>query len=94
MLDYFALEDVFRRIQPDIVIHLAAQAFNGASWQLESSTHQVNYLGTANVLRCCRMITPRARVLVVGSSAEYGDVKLSDCPLKENRLLRPISPME
>jgi GDP-4-dehydro-6-deoxy-D-mannose reductase len=92
MLDYCALEDVFRTIQPDVVIHLAAQAFNGSSWQMELSTHHSNYMGTANVLRCCRMVTPKARVLVACSSAEYGDVKLEDCPLKEERLLRPISP--
>ncbi len=92
MLDYFALEDVFRQHQPDVVFHLAAQAFNGTSWQIESSTHHANYLGTANVLRCCRTITPQARVLLACSSAEYGDVKLEDCPLSEDRLLRPISP--
>jgi GDP-4-dehydro-6-deoxy-D-mannose reductase len=92
MLDVFALEDVFRKVQPDVVIHLAAQAFNGTSWQIEWATHQANYIGTANVLRCCRTITPHARVLIACSSAEYGDVKLEDCPLKEERLLRPISP--
>ncbi len=92
MLDYGALERVFRKVQPDVVIHLAAQAFNGLSWNMEWSTHNANYLGTANVLSCCRFITPNARVAVACSSAEYGDVKPEDCPLKEERLLRPISP--
>jgi GDP-4-dehydro-6-deoxy-D-mannose reductase len=92
MLDVFALEDVFRNIQPDVVIHMAAQAFNGTSWQMEWTTHQTNYLGTANVLRCCRMIVPHARVLVACSSAEYGDIQPQDCPLEEDRPLRPITP--
>ncbi len=92
ILDYNALEDVFRRIQPDIVFHMAAQAFNGASWQMEWSTHHANYLGTANVLRCCRLVVPDCKALIACSSAEYGDVQPSDCPLKEERLLRPISP--
>ncbi len=92
ILDPFALEDVFRKIQPDVVVHLAAQAFNGTSWQAEWGTHQANYLGTVNVLRCCRTVSPRARVLLACSSAEYGDVKPEDCPLREDRLLRPISP--
>jgi GDP-4-dehydro-6-deoxy-D-mannose reductase len=92
ILDAFALEDVFRKVQPDIVMHMAGQAFNGTSWQMEWATHQANYLGTANVLRCCRSVTPQARVLLACSSAEYGDVTPVDCPLREERLLRPISP--
>jgi GDP-4-dehydro-6-deoxy-D-mannose reductase len=92
MLDYFALDDVFRRVHPDVVIHLAAQAFNGTSWRMEWETHQANYFGTANVLRCCRTVVPHARVLIACSSAEYGDVQPKDCPLREERLLRPISP--
>jgi GDP-4-dehydro-6-deoxy-D-mannose reductase len=92
VLDPFALEQVFRSVQPDVVIHLAAQAFNGSSWQMEWTTHHANYIGTANVLRCCRTVVPDARVLIACSSAEYGDVKPEDCPLQEDRPLRPITP--
>jgi GDP-4-dehydro-6-deoxy-D-mannose reductase len=92
ILDHVALEQTFRQIEPDVIIHLAAQAFNGTSWKLEWSTHQANYLGTANVLACCRDIVPKSRVLIACSSAEYGDVDPSECPLKEERPLRPISP--
>ena len=92
MMDYQALDEVFRSIKPDIVVHMAAQAFNGVSWKMEWSTHQTNYLGTVNVLRCCRVNVPEAKLLVACSSAEYGDVKPEDCPLKEDRPLRPISP--
>lgn len=92
MLDIFALEKVFRDVKPDVVIHMAAQAFNGTSWQMEQTTHQANYFGTLNVLHCSRSIVPDARVLVACSSAEYGNVSPEDCPLKEERLLQPISP--
>jgi GDP-4-dehydro-6-deoxy-D-mannose reductase len=92
VLDYFAMEEVFRSIRPDVVFHMAAQAFNGSSWQMESTTHLANYIGTGNVLRCCRTAVPEARVVLACSSAEYGDVKPEDCPLKEERPLRPISP--
>ena len=92
ILDYTALEEIFETVRPDVVIHMAAQAFNGSSWKSEWSTQQTNYVGTANVLRCCRLIVPECKVLIACSSAEYGDVKLEDCPLKENRPLRPVSP--
>lgn len=48
---------------------------NGSSWQIRSWMHAATYIGTANVLRCCRMVTPKGRVLAACSSAEYGDVK-------------------
>jgi GDP-4-dehydro-6-deoxy-D-mannose reductase len=71
---------------------MAAQAFNGTSWQAEDITHVTNYLGALHVLRCTRKIVPKARVLLACSSAEYGNIRPEDCPLKEERLLQPFSP--
>jgi GDP-4-dehydro-6-deoxy-D-mannose reductase len=90
--DREALEDLFTSFQPELVIHMAAQAFNGISWKTEESTHFTNFQGTVNVLRACKRIVPKAKVLIACSSAEYGDIKPEDCPLIEERLLRPISP--
>lgn len=92
ILDRDALESVVRKVDPELVVHLAAQAFNGPSWEMEETTHYANYLGTVNVLRACRRFAPSARVLLACSSAEYGDVAPEDIPLKETRMLRPITP--
>ncbi len=92
ILDRDALEAVFNQIKPDLVIHMAAQAFNGISWQTEEMTHLTNFQGTVNVLRACQRIVPHAKVIIACSSAEYGDIKPEDCPLVEDRLLRPITP--
>lgn len=92
ILDPEALLRIFEREQPAVVIHMAAQAFNGSSWELEHYTHQANILGTRNVLNAVRNACPRARVLLACSSAEYGDVQPAECPLVEDRPLRPITP--
>ena len=92
ILDKSALEEVFKKIKPNLVIHMAAQAFNSTSWLCESLTQQTNYIGTANVLNCCLMIVPNSKVVLACSSAGYGDVNHEDCPLIEERLLRPNSP--
>jgi len=92
ILDRDLLEATFKKIQPDVVFHMAAQAFNGISWDTEESTHLTNYQGTVNVLRAVRMHAPNAKVMLACSSAEYGDVSLSDCPLVEDRALHPVSP--
>lgn len=92
ILDRDALEEVFRAVAPELVVHMAAQAFNGSSWQTEDTTHLTNYQGTINVLRATRKYAPGAKVLLACSSASYGDIRPEDCPLKEERLLRPVSP--
>ena len=92
ILERDALMRIMKDIMPDVVIHMAAQAFNGDSWNLEYVTHQTNYIGTLNVLYCVREAVPEAKVLLACSSAEYGNIKEEDCPLKEDRLLLPHTP--
>ena len=92
IIDRDAVERVIARIQPDLVVHMAAQAYNGISWEMEDITHLTNYTGTLNVLRACKLHVPDAKVLLACSSAAYGDVKPEDSPLIEERLLKPITP--
>jgi len=92
ILDRDALENVVKDFQPELVIHMAAQAFNSISWQTEESTHLNNYQGTVNVLRASQRIVPDARVIIACSSAGYGNIRPEDCPLVEERFLRPITP--
>lgn len=86
------LETVFSRVKPDVVIHMAAQAFNGLSWSCEYLTHNTNYIGSLNVLKCAMHNSPQTKVLLACSSAEYGDFDPGECPLGEERMLRPITP--
>jgi GDP-4-dehydro-6-deoxy-D-mannose reductase len=92
IIGYHEIEHAVRRVMPDIVIHMAAQAFNGASWDAEQTTHLTNYQGTVNVLRSCKTLVPHAKVLLACSSAEYGNIRPDECPLIEERLLQPFSP--
>lgn len=94
ILERDALMRHINRIKPDIIIHMAAQAFNGASWDYEYTTHMTNYQGTLNVLYCARELadTKEVKVLLACSSAEYGDIQPEDCPLVEERLLKPHTP--
>ena len=94
ILDKQSLATVFERWRPEIeiVIHLAAQAFNSISWEMEHVTLLNNIGGTLNVLQCCREFCPNAKLLVACSSTEYGEVPIEETPIKEERLLRPVSP--
>lgn len=94
ILERDALMRQIKKIEPDIIVHMAAQAFNGASWDNEYITHMTNYQGTLNVLYCARELADKkdVKVLLACSSAEYGDITPQDCPLVENRLLKPHTP--
>lgn len=92
IMDQAALTQIIKKVKPDVVIHMAAQAFNGMSWQMEEITHQTNILGTHSLLSACREHVPKAKILLACSSAEYGEFETKDCPLKETQPLRPITP--
>ncbi|MDR1897755.1 MAG: GDP-mannose 4,6-dehydratase [Prevotellaceae bacterium] len=92
IIDRDALEKVFDKVHPELVIHMAAQAFNGLSWDCEYLTHYTNYVGSLNVLKCALRNGLFTKVLLACSSAEYGDFDITDCPLKEHQNLRPVTP--
>lgn len=92
ILDEGALRKVVARILPDVVIHLAAQAFNGISWDMEDITHITNYQGTLHLLRVCKEVVPYARIALACSSAEYGVIPKELQPIKESMPLHPLTP--
>ena len=92
ILDERFLNKVWKDFNPGIVFHLAAQAYNGQSWEAEDSTYLLNVTGSRNVFKTCRDITPNATVIPACSSAEYGIVPEGNLPVREDYPLRPITP--
>ena len=52
--DYQKLFDVFKKYNPEYVIHLAAQPIVRFSYRDPKYTYETNVLGTVNVLECIR----------------------------------------
>ncbi|MBI3898541.1 MAG: CDP-glucose 4,6-dehydratase [Gammaproteobacteria bacterium] len=52
--DYSALESVVKNIQPEIVLHLAAQPLVRRSYREPLETWATNVMGTANLFEACR----------------------------------------
>jgi GDP-4-dehydro-6-deoxy-D-mannose reductase len=93
ILDTRFLERVWKDWKPELVYHLAAQAYNGESWEAEDTTYALNITGSRNVLNACRWFSPGARVIPACSSAGYGLVPEDMIPIKEDVTpLRPITP--
>ena len=52
--DYKALEAAFNNVQPEIVLHLAAQPIVRDSYKNPAYTYETNVMGTVNILECIR----------------------------------------
>ena len=85
------VQDVLTRHRPDVLYHLAAWSDVGASWRDPIGCLRVNVEGTANVVDAARA-SGVGRVLVVGSSEEYGKIDDDGGRLREDAPLRPITP--
>lgn len=93
IMDVKFLRKVWKDWQPDLVFHLAAQAYNGVSWEAEDTTYQLNIQGSRNVFETCLELSPKARVIPACSSAAYGFVPDNMIPIKEDLTpLKPITP--
>lgn len=87
--DAAQVENIFRTFQPDLVVHLAAQA--GVRYSLEnpSAYVQSNLVGFANMLEACRHRQVR-HLLYASSSSVYG--ANASVPFREtDRTDEPVS---
>ena len=61
----------FRRIQPDVILHLAAQSLVRESYENPLYTYETNVIGTMNVLNASSKIDNLKATLVVTSDKVY-----------------------
>ncbi len=90
--DAEAVANLVRRTKPDRVFHLAAQSNIPKSFADPATTLAVNVVGSANLFEAVRQHAPDARVVSVGSAAEYGDSARDAQQIAEDASLRPTSP--
>lgn len=91
LLDAAWLTTAVAQAQPDVIYHLAGQAYPARSWQDPALTLAVNAGGTANVLQAA-VGYGRPRVVVVTSAEIYGTIDPADLPLTEANWPEPRHP--
>ena len=81
---------LFERIKPDYIFNLAAQSSVSLSWKNPILTVDINIKGVINILEAVREIKQyNPKIILIGSSEEYGNVKGDEIPVKEENNLRP-----
>jgi GDP-4-dehydro-6-deoxy-D-mannose reductase len=92
LMDAPRITSLIEKIQPDQILHLAAQSSVGESWNSPVASFVNNTTIFLNIIDAVRRMDTGARVLSVGSSEQYGVVAETDLPLKEDYPQRPANP--
>lgn len=84
--DHKMLAATVNRIKPDLILHLAATFADDLD-----EAYTVNVDATRHLLDAVQQSKGCMRVLLIGSAAEYGVVRPEENPIREDRVLRPVS---
>ncbi|GHO82116.1 GDP-mannose 4,6-dehydratase [Dictyobacter formicarum] len=92
ILSLKSMQYVIDHTRPDLIFHLAAQSSVASSWSDPIRTLQVNAEGAVHIFEALRLAGLMARIVVVGSSEQYGAVPPEANPIKESQPFRPTNP--
>ena len=87
-----ALERVFAKTEPEMVLHLAAQIDVRASVEDPVRDALVNVIGTVNLLEASRRYGVRKVVFTSSGGTIYGEPAADDLPIDEAFPGNPVSP--
>ncbi len=90
MTDHQFINDLIKKHGFDEVYHLAGQSFVWLSFSNPIYTHNVNAMGTLNLVEAIREESPRSKMYFAATSELYGKVK--EIPQNEETPFHPRSP--
>ena len=92
LLDPEQLAQAIRRAEPEAVFHLAGQADVARSWRIPQKTVEINVIGAVNLMEAVRLYSPAVRMVMVGSSDQYGSLGEAGQCVRETLDTKPQTP--
>lgn len=92
LLDGPRLVELVQELAPDSVFHLAGQASVARSWEIPQRTLEINVIAAVNLMEAVRQAAPKARIVLVGSSDQYGNLGEAGKLVSETTETRPQTP--
>jgi len=92
LTDFAFTMDLMKRVQPDIIYHLAALSVVSNSPENAIKILNNNTAISYNVFEAVRQVMPSCRVVAICSANVYGAVEDTTKPLDESTPLRPLNP--
>lgn len=92
LLDAAQIHAILEAEKPDAIFHLAGQANVGRSWQIPGRTVELNVIAAVHVMDGMRAACPDARLVLVGSSDQYGQLGEAGALVSEQTPTQPNNP--
>lgn len=93
LLNGESIREVIAGIQPEVIIHLAGQADVGKSWKAPRTTMELNVTAAINLMEALRESgLTGTRMVMVGSSDQYGHLGAAGVRVSEETEMKPGSP--
>lgn len=86
LTDRDAVGRLLARVRPRLIYHLAGSFSNDYD-----TDYPLNTLAARHLIEAAAASAPEARIILMGSAAEYGLLQPEDNPVTEQQLLRPVS---
>lgn len=92
LLDEDVVKHVIAQERPDVIIHLAGQANVARSWDIPQKTIELNVVAAINLMEAVRKEKPECRMVLVGSSDQYGNLGEAGKLVSETLATHPQTP--
>ena len=79
-------KSLIAKLRPQLIFHLAGNYVN-----THDLDYSINSLGAKHIIEALIEEDINTRVILIGSAAEYGIVSPNENPIKENRVLCPVT---
>lgn len=92
LLDGAQVHAIIKQVSPDAVFHLAGQASVAKSWSIPQKTMEINVIASINLMEAVRVVSPACRMVLVGSSDQYGNLGAAGSRVTEDLSTNPQTP--
>ena len=84
--------EIVAQVNPDAVFHLAGQASVAKSWSIPQKTVEINVIAAINLMEAVRAVNSACRMVMVGSSDQYGNLGAAGSKVTEDLATNPQTP--
>lgn len=86
------IQAILSQLKPDVLFHLAGQANVAKSWTIPQKTVEANVIASINLMEAVRKVQPLCRMVMVGSSDQYGSLGEAGRRVTEDLVTNPQTP--
>ena len=90
--DFQSIFKVIKEVKPDIIFHVAGQAFVPSSFEHAAETFKTNVIGTINIFEAVKASEISPRIIVVTSGEVYGETFGLPSLHTEQSIPQPVNP--